>query len=161
RGLLGEGGFGQVWLADDLNLGVPVALKTIRLHGGVEQRSRALAALQNEARRLARVKHPNVGQVHAWRQAAGDHYLGAQYVPRRTLEARLEAEGPLGWRRAARYIADVAEALGHVHASGLVHRDIKPANLLWDENRDEVLLTDFGLSAWLAEAGAGEAAGTA
>jgi tRNA A-37 threonylcarbamoyl transferase component Bud32 len=161
RGLLGEGAFGQVWLADDLKLGIPVALKTIRLHGGVEQRSRALAALENEARNLARLRHPNVVQVHAWRQSGEEHYLVLQYVHGQSLKARVEAEGALGWRQAARYVADVAEALGQVHACGLVHRDIKPANLLWDEARDEVLLTDFGLSAWLAEAGVGEAAGTA
>jgi serine/threonine protein kinase len=161
RGLLGEGSFGKVWLADDLNLGIPVALKTVRLHGGVEQRSRALAGLQKEARILAQLRHPNVVQVHAWRQAGDGHYLVLQYVRGGSLKARLEAGGPLGWRQAARYVADVAEALGHVHARGLVHRDIKPANLLWDEVGDEVLLTDFGVSAWLAEAGQGEAAGTA
>jgi serine/threonine protein kinase len=161
RRLLGEGAFGQVWLADDLKLGIPVALKTIRPRGGVEQRSQALAALQRDARTLARLKHPNIVQVHGWRKAGGDDYLVLQYVPGQSLKVRLEAAGPLGWRQAARYVADVAEALGHVHTCGLVHRDIKPANLLWDEARDEVLLTDFGLSAWLAEAEAGEAAGTA
>jgi serine/threonine protein kinase len=160
RGLLGEGSFGKVWLADDLKLGIPVALKTVRLWGGVEQRSRALAALQNDARTLARLRHPNIVQVHAWRQAGDGQYLVLQYVRGKSLKERLEAERALGWRQAARYVADVAEALGHVHACGVVHRDIKPANLLWDEAKDEVLLTDFGLSAWLAEAGDGEVAGT-
>jgi hypothetical protein len=161
RALLGEGSFGKVWLADDLNLGIAVALKTVRPHGGVERRSRALAGLQKEARLLAQLRHPNVVQVHAWRQAGDEHYLVMQYVRGGSLKGRLEAGGPLDWRQAARYVADVAEALSHVHASGLVHRDIKPANLLWDEARDEVLLTDFGVSAWLAEAGRGEVAGTA
>jgi serine/threonine protein kinase len=160
RALLGEGGFGKVWLADDLRLGVPVALKAVRLEGGVERRSQALAQLENDAKKLARLSHPNIVQVHAWRQAGGEHYLVMQYVPGGSLRARLTAEGPLPWRLAARYVADAAEALGHVHAAGIIHRDIKPANLLWNETNDEVLLTDFGLSAWLAEAG-GEAAGTA
>jgi tRNA A-37 threonylcarbamoyl transferase component Bud32 len=161
RGLLGEGTFGQVWLADDVNLGIPVALKSVPLRGGVEERSRALVALQNDAKRLAQLRHPNIVQVHAWRQAGDEHYLVMQYVPGLSLKARLDATGPLPWRLAARYAADVAEALGHVHALGLVHRDIKPANLLWDQTSDEVLLTDFGVSAWLAEAGRGEVAGTA
>jgi hypothetical protein len=138
-----------------------VALKAVRPEGGVERRSRALAQLENDARTLARLSHPNVVRVHAWRQAGGEHYLVMQYVPGRSLKDRLETKGPLGWRQAARYVADAAEALGHVHARGVVHRDIKPANLLWDEDSDEVLLTDFGVSAWLAEAGRGEAAGTA
>jgi hypothetical protein len=161
RGFLGEGAFGRVWLADDVKLGIPVALKTICPRGGIEQRSRALAALERDARTLAQLNHPNIVQVRAWRQAGEDHYLVLQYVPGKSLKARLEAEGPLDWRQAARYVADVAEALGHVHACGLVHRDINPANLLWDEIRDEVLLTDFGLSAWLAEPATGEEAGTA
>jgi hypothetical protein len=161
RALLGEGSFGKVWLADDLRLGIPVALKTVSLSGGVEQRSRSLAALQNDAQTLARLRHPNIVQVRTWRQAGDGHYLVLQYVRGGSLKDRLNAEGPLGWRKAARYIADAAEALEQVHAAGLVHRDIKPANLLWDEASDEVLLTDFGLSAWLAEAGGGEAVGTA
>src|SRR5262249_15100842 len=160
RALLGEGTFGRVWLADDVGLGIPVALKTVRLRGGVEQRSRALAALQREAKLMGPLKHPNIVQVYAWRQSGDEYYLVMQYVPGRSLKARFEAEGPLGWRQAACYIADVAEALGHVHARGIVHRDIKPANLLWDETTDEVLLSDFGVSAWLAEADR-EAAGTA
>jgi tRNA A-37 threonylcarbamoyl transferase component Bud32 len=160
RALLGEGSFGTVWLADDLRLGVPVALKAVRLEGGLERRSRALAQLENEAKKLARLRHPNVVRVYTWRQAGAEHYLVMQFVPGGSLRARLAAEGPLPWRLAARYIADAAEALGHVHAAGIVHRDIKPANLLWDQASDEVLLTDFGLSAWLAEGGS-EAAGTA
>jgi hypothetical protein len=161
RALLGEGSFGQVWLADHLRLGRQVALKALRLRGGVEQRSRALAALQNEARLLAQLEHPNVVRVHDLRQAGDQHYLVLQYVPGQSLKARLEARGPLDWRRAARYVADAAEALVHVHSQGIVHRDIKPANLLWDEEKEEVLLTDFGVSAWLAEAATGKtAAGT-
>jgi serine/threonine protein kinase len=160
-GALGKGSFGEVWLAEDLKLGILVALKTVRLEGGAEQRSQALAALENDARKLAKVRHPNIVQVHAWRQAGDEHYLVLQYIPGKSLEDRLKAEGSLAWRLAARYVADVAEALGHVHSRGLVHRDIKPANLLWDQDRDEVLLADFGLAAWLVEAGRGEAAGTA
>jgi serine/threonine protein kinase len=162
RALLGEGSFAKVWLADDLRLRIPVALKAVRVEGGVERRSRALAQLENDALKLARLgRHPNIVQVHTWRQAGGEHYLVMQYVPGRSLQDRLAAEGPLPWRLAARYVADAAEALKHVHAVGIVHRDIKPANLLWHQANDEVLLTDFGLSLWLAEAGRGEAAGTA
>jgi tRNA A-37 threonylcarbamoyl transferase component Bud32 len=158
RALLGEGSFGRVWLADDLHLGIPVALKALRPRGGVEQQSRALTALQNEARTLARLKHPNIVQVHGWRQAGADHYLVLQYVPGKSLEARLKEQGPLGWQPAARYIADVGEALLYVHAHGIVHCDVKLANLLWDRERDEALLTDFGLATRLADGG--QVAGT-
>src|SRR5262249_34058557 len=89
RALIAEGSFGRVWLADDLRLRVPVALKTLHPRGGVERRSQALAALENDARKLVRVKHPNIVQVHAWRQAGDEHYLVMQYVPGLSLKARL------------------------------------------------------------------------
>lgn len=159
RALLGEGNYGRVWLADDLRLGIPVALKTVRLRGDAGQQARALEALQHEARLMAQLKHPNIVQVYAWRQAGDEHYLVMQYVRGQSLKSRLETHGAFGWRLAAQYIADVAEALGHVHTRGVIHRDIKPANLLWDEATNEVLLSDFGVSAWVADADRG-AAGT-
>jgi hypothetical protein len=158
RELLGEGATSKVWLADDLGLGIAVALKTLRLHGPAEQCAAALEVLRHEARILARLEHPNIVRVHGLRQAGGEHYLVLQYVAGGSLQARLKREGPLPWRQAARYVADVGEALLHVHACGLVHRDIKPANILWNTARDEALLTDFGLAARLA--GATTAAGT-
>jgi serine/threonine-protein kinase len=154
EGLAGTGAFGQVYQARDVVLDRPVALKTLRLTGPAK--ARALALLQQEARLLAAVRHPNVVQVYAWRQAAGDHYLVLQYVAGGALAARVTREGPLPWHLAARYVADVGEGLREVHAQGVVHRDVKPDNILWDPQRDEALLTDFGVSARLGcDSGAG------
>ena len=153
RSLLGRGSFGAVWLADDLNLGVPVALKTLHVTN-----SALLESLRGEARVMAGLSHPNIVRVFAWRQAGGEHYLVMQYVAGGSLADRLARAGPLPWASAARYVADVGEALVRVHAAGLVHRDIKPANVLWDAAADEAVLTDFGLSARLANGG--PAAGT-
>jgi serine/threonine protein kinase len=153
RRRLGAGAFGTVWLADDLNLGRPVALKTVRVPGPAEEVSRRLARLRDEARLLAAVRHRNVTQVYAWREAAGECYLVLQYVPGGSLADRVAREGPLPWQRAARYVADVAEGLREVHSSGIVHRDVKPANILWDPQADEALLTDFGISARLSDPG--------
>lgn len=150
--LLGEGSFGKVWLADDLNLGWQVALKTLKLSGHSKGSSPVLAALRKEAKLLAAVRHPNIVQVHAWRQSGDEHYLVLQFVPGGSLAERVKA-GPLPWQDAARYIADAGEGLLEVHARGIVHRDIKPANILWDSARDEALLTDFGVSSRLAEPG--------
>jgi serine/threonine protein kinase len=147
RALLGQGSFGRVWLADDLNLGIPVALKTLRFNGPVADAALALDALRQEARTLAAIAHPNIVRVHAWRQAGEEHYVVLQYVAGGSLGDRVKRDGPLGWQHAARYVADVGEALLHLHARGLVHRDVKPANVLWDLRRDEALLTDFGLAA--------------
>jgi hypothetical protein len=149
--VLGRGTFGTVWLAEDLHLGRPVALKTLRPAGPPARVGQALAALRNEARLLAAVRHPNVLPVYAWRQSGDEHYLALQYVGGGSLADRVERAGPLAWSLAARYVADVADGLGAVHAQGIVHRDIKPANILWDPETDEALLTDFGISARLAE----------
>jgi serine/threonine protein kinase len=147
--LLGEGAFGRVWLAEDLHLGRMVALKTLRPHDAAERV--ALDALHNEARLLAGLHHPNIVAVYTWRQVGEDHYLVLQYVAGNSFARRLKQEGALGWQQAARYVADVAEALLEVHRRGVVHRDIKPANVLWDPQRDEAVLTDFGLSVRLAD----------
>src|SRR5262249_4130800 len=137
RAFLGEGSFGKVWLADDLNLGIPVALKTLRFAGPSEAGAQALAALCNEARTLAGITHPNIIPVYALRRAGEGHYLALQYVAGGSLAERVKREGPLPWHRAARYAADVGEGLAAVHARGVVHRDIKPANILWDPDKDE------------------------
>ena len=152
RQLLGEGRFSRVWLADHLRLQIPVALKTLHFRVGGDERELALAALQNEARLLARLEHPNVVRVYGLEQSGDAHYLVLQYVDGGSLAGRLERDGPLGWQLAARYVADVGEALLHVHACGVVHRDLKPANILWDRRRDEALLTDFGVATRLADA---------
>jgi len=155
---LGEGTFSRVWLADHLRLQIPVAMKTLRFQGAGADRALLLSALENEARVLARLQHPNVVRLYSLFQAGDEHYLVLQYVDGGSLEARLETEGPLDWQQAARYVADVGEALLHVHSHGIVHRDVKPANILWDRQRDEALLTDFGLAARLQQGR--QAAGT-
>jgi serine/threonine protein kinase len=143
-GLLGEGTFGKVWLADDLHLGRRVALKTLHLPADADPF--ALAALRKEAGFLASLDHRNVVKVHAWRQAGGEHYLVLEYVPGGSLAGLLKGEGPLPWQRTARYIANVAEGLREVHARDIIHRDIKASNILWDPARDEAKLTDFGVA---------------
>jgi serine/threonine-protein kinase len=114
--------------------------------------ARWLEQLRGEARALASVRHRNVVQVHAWREAAdGEHYLVLQYVPGGSLADRVRQEGPLPWAAAARYVADVAEGLLAVHARGIVHRDVKPANILWNPDTDEAVLTDFSIAARVSD----------
>lgn len=151
--VLGRGAFGEVWLAEDLNLGCHRALKTIRLSGTAGACAERLAALRLEARVLARLRHPNIVEVHAWEQAGDDHYLVLQYVSGGSLGDRVKKDGPLSWDVASRYVADVGDGLLAVHRAGLVHRDIKPANILWQPETDEALLTDFGIVARLADPG--------
>ena len=147
---LGSGAFGEVWLAQDLNLPRVVAAKTLKLGAAPKEHARALDALRQDAHLLTQVEHPNVVRVYAWMTVHDQHYLVMQYVSGGSLADRLKREGPLDWQRAARYVADVGEGLLEVHARGIVHRDVKPANILWDPGRDEALLTDFGVAARMA-----------
>lgn len=151
---LGQGAFGEVWLAEDLSpLARLVALKFLRLGPSARRREQALEALGNEARILGAIRHPNIVQVHAWRQVKVPPLpcLVLQYVAGGSLESRVCREGPLSWHLAVRYIADVADGLVLLHQKGIVHRDVKPANILLDPENDEALLTDFGIAAHLAE----------
>ena len=156
--VLGEGAFGKVLLAEDLNLGWKVALKTLKLPATSTLGPHVLAALRKDGKHLAQLDHPNIVRVHAWLEAGGEYYLVMQYVAGGSLGARLKKEKVLSWQDAARYVADVGEALVEAHKRGVIHRDIKPDNILWDEAKDEAMLTDFGVSARLAEQGS--AAGT-
>jgi serine/threonine protein kinase len=152
---LGGGSYGDVWLAEDLNLGWFVALKTLKSRQDAGRRIRALELLQHEARVLATVRHPNIVPVHGWRRADDVHYLVLHYVAGGSLADRLRKDGPLEWQEAAKYVADVGEGLVEAHGRGILHCDIKPANILWDPDRDEALLADFGVSVRLAEHAAG------
>jgi serine/threonine protein kinase len=153
---LGGGTFGDVWLAEDLSpLARLVALKFLRGQERPDVEARALAVLENDARLLAAVDHPNVVQVHSWRRptAPAPGFQGPclvlQYVSGGSLEDRVRREGPLPWQLAGRYVADVADGLLLVHRRGIVHRDVKPANILWEPDRNEAVLTDFGIAARL------------
>ncbi len=148
---LGAGAYGEVWLAQDLNLPRVVAAKTLKVGTGRRDQCRALDALRRDASLLTDVEHPNIVRVYAWLTVRDHHYLVMQYVSGGSLSDLLKSEGPLDWQRAARYVADVGEGLLEVHARGIVHRDVKPANILWDPRRDEALLTDFGIAARLTD----------
>jgi serine/threonine protein kinase len=148
---LGSGAFGEVWLAQDMNLPRVVAAKTLKVGARRNGHGRALEALRKDADLMTQVEHPNVVHVYAWVSVHDHHYLVMQYVSGGSLADLLKREGPLDWQRAARYVADVGEGLLEVHSRGIVHRDVKPANILWDPRRDEAVLTDFGVAAHLAD----------
>jgi serine/threonine protein kinase len=148
---LGSGTFGEVWLAQDLNLPRVVALKTLKMGASSAERKRALQALRRDAHLLTQVGHRNIVKVYAWLTVGDHHFLIMQYVAGGSLAELMKTEGPLDWERAARYVADVGEGLLEVHDKGIVHRDVKPANILWEPKRDEALLTDFGVGARLAD----------
>ena len=151
-GLLGEGAYSKVWLAEDLNLGRKVALKALKVATRDEVGTRIRQALQRDAHLLARLHHPNVVQVYAWRSIGDECFLVMQYVSGGSLADRVRTSGPMALPQALACIADVGDGLREVHACGIVHRDIKPENILWDPDKCRVLLTDFGVSGHLANA---------
>lgn len=145
RGLLGQGGMGAVYLADDEVLGRQVAIKQIIATSETDDRERALTRLIREARSAARIHHPNVVTVHDVLTVEDQTYVIMEYVDALNLAQLIRRDGPLEPRRAARIGAQIADALNAAHRLGVIHRDIKPANILVAEG-DRAKLADFGVA---------------
>ncbi|MFM8252474.1 MAG: protein kinase domain-containing protein [Planctomycetota bacterium] len=140
---LGEGGFGTVWLAEDLDLCRPVALK--EPHARLLQTSSAVEAYLREARVLASLRHPHIVPVYdAGRTETGSCYVVSKFIDGQDLVAYVQ-QRKLSIDEIAQLIAKVADALQHTHDRGIVHRDIKPGNILLDSH-DHPYVTDFGLA---------------
>lgn len=140
---LGEGSFGEVFRARDPNLGREVALKLRRAGPGPAGDSGR--RLLEEARRLARVRHPNVVTVHGADLCDGRVGIWTELIEGQTLEERLAQDGPIGNGEAVALGLDLCRALAAVHAAGLVHGDVKTANVL-RERGGRIVLTDLGSS---------------
>ncbi|HEV8253874.1 MAG TPA: serine/threonine-protein kinase [Vicinamibacteria bacterium] len=140
--LLGEGGMGQVFLAEDEMLGRPVAVKTIspEVAGRGEVRARFL----REARAMATVEHPRVVRVYSFGERESLAYFVMEYVEGEALAERLR-RAPLGVEESVRIAGEVAEALEAAWRRGIVHRDVKPGNILLDRE-GHVHVADFGLA---------------
>jgi serine/threonine protein kinase len=141
--LLGAGGMGAVFLADDLTLERAVAIKV--LPPDMSRDERVVARFQREAKTAAKLDHPNIIPIHRVESESGLHYFVMKYVTGRSLESMLDPGQPLPIPFAMRVLAEAAAALGHAHARGVVHRDVKPANIMLGTD-DQVVLTDFGIS---------------
>jgi serine/threonine protein kinase len=139
---IGRGGMGAVYKAVQQSLDREVALKMI--HAEQEQDPKEVARFQREAQIVAKVKHPNIVQVFEAGQICGQSYFAMEYVEGQDLD-QATANGPLEAGRAARYVARVARAVGHLHSEGILHRDLKPSNILIDAD-DEPRVTDFGIA---------------
>ncbi len=142
---LGQGGMGEVFLAEDLRLHRSVALKLLRQRPGCEDEERA--RLMREARAASALNHPNIAVIYDVEETDTPdgrlYLLSMEYVRGKTL-ADLAASSSLSLDDILDIVAQAADALAEAHARGVVHRDIKPSNLMVAQGRVKVL--DFGLA---------------
>src|SRR5437879_1647646 len=139
---LGSGGMGRVFLATDLTLNCPVALKLLRPELAT---AHAADAFTREAQLMARIHHPNVVAIHHAYSKAGLHYYIMEFVDGPTLEQRLE-RGPLARNDVDRLGRDLLDGLESVHGAGIVHRDITHSNVFVIGDPLRAKLSDFGIA---------------
>ena len=143
-GLLGRGGMGEVYRADDLRLGQPVALKL--LPDDLRHEPTRLAQFHNEVRTARQVSHPNVCRVYDIGEAGDLLYLSMEYVDGEDLSTSLRRIGRFPEDKAADLARQLCAGLAAAHQRGVVHRDLKPANVMLD-GTGRVRIMDFGLAA--------------
>ncbi|HWE57047.1 MAG TPA: Stk1 family PASTA domain-containing Ser/Thr kinase [Acidimicrobiales bacterium] len=139
---IARGGMAQVYLAKDLLLDRPVALKVLFPELSVDQSF--VERFRREAKAAANLSHPNIVSVYDWGQGDSTYYIVMEYVDGPTLSSMLK-QGPLQPERAAAIAASVAAALDFAHRRGVIHRDVKPGNVLIDD-RAQVKVADFGIA---------------
>jgi uncharacterized RDD family membrane protein YckC len=140
---LGRGGMGEVWLATDLALERPVAVKLLGRE--VAERPRLRDRFLREARAQARIHHPNVGHIYYVGEDDGQLFFAMEYIAGESLQDRLAREGKLPPEQAVELCRQAALGLREAHRHGFTHRDVKPSNLMVDEH-GAVKLVDFGIA---------------
>jgi hypothetical protein len=142
-GLIGRGGMGEVYRADDLKLGQPVALKFLpkALADDPVRRERLFA----EVRIARQVSHPNICRVYDIGELEGRHFLTMEYIDGEDLASLLKRIGSLHGAKALDVARQLCAGLAAAHDKGVLHRDLKPANVMID-GRGHVRITDFGLA---------------
>ena len=142
-GLLGRGGMGEVYRADDLKVGQPVALKF--LPAEVERDPDRLEIFLTEVRLSLRVTHPNVCRVFDIGQIDDRHFLSMEFVDGEDLASLLRRIGRLPEDKAVEIARQLCAGLSAAHEEGVLHRDLKPSNIMID-GRGRAKITDFGLA---------------
>jgi len=141
---LGRGGMGVVYLARDVRLDRPVAIKLLPPELAAHDKLRD--RFMFEARTAARLSHPHIVPIHAVDVVRGYVFYVMSYVDGETLAERVGNRGPLPPREASRVLREVAGALAAAHRQGVVHRDVKPGNILLERATGRAMVTDFGIA---------------
>ncbi len=158
---LGRGGMGVVYLAREVRLDRPVAIKVLPPAGASQPALRE--RFLREARTAAKLSHPNIVAIHAVDEAQGFVFFAMAYVEGETITDRVAARGPLPPSEGARVLREVAWALAYAHGQGVIHRDVKPDNIMLEAASGRVLVADFGIAGLVRGAaglGGGEVIGT-
>jgi eukaryotic-like serine/threonine-protein kinase len=142
QALLGVGGMGEVYLAQDTRLDRKVALKLLpaQFTANEDRKQR----FEQEARSASALNHPNIVTIHEISQHEGIHFIVTEYIAGQTLRRRL-ADGPMKFIEALDVAIQVANALEAAHTAGIIHRDIKPENIMLRPD-GLVKVLDFGLA---------------
>ncbi len=142
--IIGSGGMGIVLKAHDSELNRPIAIKLLAPH--LAHVGAARERFAREGRAAAAVVHEHVVAIYNVESGGPVPFLVMQYVPGRSLDARVTEDGPLGVEEILRIGIQAASGLAAAHRQGLVHRDVKPANILLENSVERAILTDFGLA---------------
>ncbi len=144
--LLGEGGMGQVWLVQDLELQVRIAIKV--LNPELAARSDRVELLKNECRNARRLIHPHIVRIFDFHRSDDLVFISMEYVEGEDLQAYKRRLGVLPYPDVIKRLQPIVEALSYAHGMGVVHRDLKAGNVLLDK-RGSPRLADFGISSVL------------
>ena len=140
--MVGRGGMGAVFLAQDLTLERPVAIKV--LPPELSHDEKLVGRFEREARTAAKLDHPNIIPIFAVESSGDLHYFVMKFVDGESLEQVL-ASGALSMEQSQECLWEAARALGHAHTRKVVHRDVKPGNIMFDHD-GRVMIADFGIS---------------
>jgi eukaryotic-like serine/threonine-protein kinase len=155
---LGRGGMGIVYLAREVHLDRPVAIKLLPPERAQEPAIRE--RFLREARIAARLSHPNIIPIHSVDESDGFVYYVMAYVDGESLAQRVRSRGPLSASDGARLLREASWALASAHAQGVVHRDVKPDNILIESASQRVLVADFGIAAAMGDVAGDGISGT-
>src|SRR5437867_9455420 len=142
RSKIGEGGMGEVYLAEDTQLGRRVAIKLLPPETISDEHARK--RLLREARAAATLDHPNICSIHEVGEEEGRSFIVMQYVEGETLDFRMTRK-PIELSESLSIAAQIADALAEAHSHGIIHRDIKPSNIMIAP-RGQAKVMDFGLA---------------
>ncbi len=144
--LLGQGGMGEVWVAQHTSLDIPCAVKFI--HAESAQKLDVRARFEREAKAAAQLRTNTVVQILDYGIFEDTPYIAMEYLEGEPLSARIKRRGRLDAHETFRVIRDVGRALTKAHAAGIVHRDLKPENifLVVDDDREIAKVLDFGVA---------------